>query len=260
VASEDITVQDDSPGPEYLLGEENHDKEMTFLEHLEELRWRLIYSIIGVGVGALVCWIFINIIIDKVLLSPARHAGVALQNLKPFGQLMLYFEVAMVGGLILSLPNVFYQLWKFISPALRRSERRYISAIVAFSSLCFLIGIVFAYFVMLPMSLKFAAQFGSSEIKNIFAIDEYMSIIISIMLGSGVVFELPMISFFLTKIGILTPAFMRKYRRHAIVLIFIVAAFLTPSPDPVSQLILAAPLILLYEISIIISKLARKKS
>ena len=260
MASEDITVQENSPEPVIPAGEENTDKEMTFLEHLEELRWRLIYSIIGVGAGALICWIFINIIIDKVLLTPARQAGVLLQNLKPFGQLMLYFEVAMVGGLIISLPNIFYQLWKFISPALKKSERRHISAIVVFSSLCFLIGIVFAYFVMLPMSLKFAAQFGSTQIKNIFAIDEYMSIIISIMLGSGVVFELPMISFFLTKIGILTPAFMRKYRRHAIVLIFIVAAFLTPSPDPVSQLILAAPLILLYEISIIISKLARKKS
>ena len=260
MASEDITIQDDSPEALNPKGEDNSGSEMTFLEHLEELRWRLIYSLIGVAVGSLLCWIFINILIDKILLTPARHAGVALQNLKPFGQLILYFEVAMVGGVILSLPNIFYQLWKFISPALKRSERRYISAIVAFSSLCFLVGIVFAYFVMLPMSLKFAVQFGSAEIKNIFAIDEYMSIIISIMLGSGVVFELPMISFFLTKIGILTPAFMRKYRRHAIVLIFIVAAFLTPSPDPVSQLILAAPLVLLYEISIIISKLAVKKS
>lgn len=260
MASEDYTVQEDSLEPIRPADEDDSGTEMTFLEHLEELRWRLIYSIIGVGVGALLCWIFINVIIDKVLLLPARHAGVALQNLRPFGQLMLYFEVAMVGGAILSLPNIFYQLWKFISPALRKNERRHISAIVIFSSLCFLVGIVFAYFVMLPMSLKFAAEFGSTQIKNIFAIDEYMSIIISIMLGSGVVFELPMISFFLTKIGILTPAFMRKYRRHAIVLIFIVAAFLTPSPDPVSQLILAVPLILLYEISIIISKLARKKS
>jgi len=260
VASEDITVQEDSLEPFQPQSEDGAEKEMTFLEHLEELRWRLIYSVIGVGVGTLLCWIFIDFIIDKVLLTPAKHAGVLLQNLKPFGQLMLYFEVAMVGGVILSLPNIFYQLWKFISPALRKSERRYISAIVIFSTLCFLLGISFSYFIMLPMSLKFAAQFGSASIKNVFAIDEYMSIIISIMLGSGVVFELPMVSFFLTKIGILTPAFMRKYRRHAIVLIFIAAAFLSPGTDPVSQLILAAPLVLLYEISIIISKLARKKS
>jgi sec-independent protein translocase protein TatC len=260
VASEDYTVTEDSLEPYKADNEGDSETEMTFLEHLEELRWRLIYSLIGVGAGTIICWIFIDFIIDKILLTPARHSGVSLQNLKPFGQLMLYFEVAMVGGVILSLPNLFFQLWKFISPALRKKERRYISAIVAFSTLCFLIGITFAYFVMLPMSLKFAAQFGSSEIKNVFAIDEYMSIIISIMLGSGLVFELPMISFFLTKIGILTPAFMRKYRRHAIVIIFIAAAFLTPGTDPVSQLILAAPLVLLYEISILISKLARKKS
>ncbi len=253
MALEDVTVAEDPV-------EEEPEKEMTFLEHLEELRWRIIYSLIGLLVGGIVCWIFVDFLVDKILLLPARHSGVQLQNLKPFGQLMLYFEVAMVGGAILSLPNIFYQLWKFISPALRKNERKYISVIVAFSTLCFLIGVVFAYFVMLPLSLKFAAQFGSAEIKNVFAIDEYMNIIISIMLGSGLVFELPMISFFLTKIGILTPAFMKKYRRHAIVIIFIAAAFLTPGTDPVSQLILAAPLVLLYEISIIISKFARKKT
>lgn len=252
MATEEITT--------YNSPEEKEEKEMTFLEHLEELRWRIIYSLIGLGVGALICWIFIDFLVDDVLLMPARRVGVELQNLKPFGQLMLYFEVAMVGGLIISLPNVFYQLWKFISPALRKKERRYISSIVAFSTLCFLLGIVFAYFVMLPYSLKFAAQFGSANIKNIFAIDEYMTIILSIMLGAGLVFELPMVSFFLTKLGILTPEFMRKYRRHAIVIIFIAAAFLSPGTDPVSQIILAVPLILLYEISILISKYSRKKS
>ncbi|HEY6626867.1 MAG TPA: twin-arginine translocase subunit TatC, partial [Ignavibacteriaceae bacterium] len=125
---------------------------------------------------------------------------------------------------------------------------------------CFLAGIAFAYFVMLPLTMKFAAQFGTAEISNEFAIDEYMSIIISVMLAAGVVFELPMISFFLSKLGILTPKFMRKYRRHAIVIILVLAAFLTPGADPVSQVILAVPLVLLYEISIFISKLSSKKS
>lgn len=244
----------------YTPPPDKEEKEMTFLEHLEELRWRIIYALIGLGVGSLVCWIFVDFLVDDVLLLPARRVGVQLQNLKPFGQLMLYFEVAMVGGLIISLPNVFYQLWKFISPALKKTERRYISAIVGFSTLCFLLGIVFAYFVMLPYSLKFAAQFGSANIKNVFAIDEYMTIILSIMLGAGLVFELPMVSFFLTKLGILTPQFMRKYRRHAIVGIFIAAAFLSPGTDPISMIILAVPLLLLYEISIIISKYSRKKS
>ena len=244
----------------YTPPPDKEEKEMTFLEHLEELRWRIIYALIGLGVGSLVCWIFVDFLVDDVLLLPARRVGVQLQNLKPFGQLMLYFEVAMVGGLIISLPNVFYQLWKFISPALKKTERRYISAIVGFSTLCFLLGIVFAYFVMLPYSLKFAAQFGSANIKNVFAIDEYMTIILSIMLVAGLVFELPMVSFFLTKLGILTPQFMRKYRRHAIVGIFIAAAFLSPGTDPISMIILAVPLLLLYEISIIISKYSRKKS
>ncbi len=254
MASEDlIKVEENSE-------EEGSSGEMTFLEHLEELRWRIIYSLIGLAIGTLICWIFVDFLVNDILLLPAKHAGIKLQNLKPFGQLMLFFEVAIVGGAILSLPNIFYQLWKFIAPALKSKEKKYISSIVAFSTLCFLLGVVFAYFVMLPLSLRFAAKFGTRQIENIFAISEYMTIIMSIMLGSGLVFELPMISFFLTKIGILTPNFMKKYRRHAIVAIFIAAAFLSPGTDPVSQIILAVPLVLLYEISIIISKLSVRKS
>jgi sec-independent protein translocase protein TatC len=233
---------------------------MTFLEHLEELRWRIIYALGGLVAGAIICWIFIDFLVEVILLQPARNSGAMLQNLRPFGQLFLYVQVALVGGVILSLPNIFYQFWKFIAPALRKNEKKYIAWIVIFSSFCFLAGIVFAYFVMLPLSLKFAVQFGSEAIENQFAIDEYMSIIISVMLASGFVFELPMISFFLTKLGILTPAFMKKYRRHAIVIILVLAAFLTPGADPVSQVVLAVPLALLYEISILISKLSQSKN
>ena len=245
------------------VGEENKvnesGSEMSFLEHLEELRWRIIYSIIGIIIGAIVCWIFIDTLVDVILLKPARDSGAALQNLKPFGQLFLYMQIAIIGGMILSIPNLFYQLWKFIAPALRKNERKYILAIVMYSSACFLIGIAFAYFVMLPLTLKFAAHFGSQDIVNQFAIDEYMSIIISVMLAAGLIFELPMVSFFLTKLGILTPQFMKKYRKHSIVIIMIAAALLTPGTDPVSQIILAVPLVLLYEISILISKLSLKK-
>jgi sec-independent protein translocase protein TatC len=240
--------------------EEYSEKEMTFLEHLEELRWRIIYALIGLVIGTIICWLFIDFLVDVILLKPARDSTATLQNLRPFGQLFLFFQVAIIGGVVLSLPNLFWQLWKFISPALRRNERKYILWIVIFSSFCFLAGIVFAYYVMLPLSLKFAAEFGTEEIANQFAIDEYMSIIISIMLASGFVFELPMISFFLSKLGILTPAFMKKYRRHAIVFILVLAAFLTPGADPVSQVVLAVPLVVLYEISILISKLSQKKN
>jgi sec-independent protein translocase protein TatC len=239
---------------------DGNDVEMSFLDHLEELRWRLIYAAIGVVIGAIVAWIFIDPLVDVILLKPARDAGTELQNLRPFGQLFLFVQVAIIIGVVVSLPNLFYQLWKFISPALKKNERKYILSIVIFSSLCFLAGIAFAYFIMLPLALKFAAQFGTEAIKNEFAIDEYMSIIISVMLAAGCVFELPMVSFFLSKLGILTPAFMKKYRRHAIVIILVLAAVLTPGADPVSQVILAVPLVLLYELSIFISKISVKKS
>lgn len=236
------------------------EKEMTFLEHLEELRWRIIFSIIGIVVGTIVAWIFIDFLVDVVLLKPAKDSGAHLQNLRPFGQLFLYMQIAIMVGIIISIPNIFYQFWQFISPALRKHERRYIFWIVAFSSICFLLGIAFAYFVMLPLTLKFAAQFGSESIKNEFSIEEYMSIIISVMLAAGLIFELPMVSFFLSKLGILKPSFMKKFRKHAIVIIMIAAAFLTPGTDPVSQIVLAVPLVVLYEISIFISKISQKKS
>lgn len=236
------------------------EKEMTFLEHLEELRWRIIYSLIGIVVGTILAWIFIDFLVDVVLLKPAKDSGAILQNLRPFGQLFLYMQIAIMVGMIISIPNLFYQFWQFISPALRKKEKRYIFWIVLFSSVCFLGGIAFAYFAMLPLTLKFATEFGSESIKNEFAIDEYMSIIISVMLAAGLVFELPMISFFLSKLGILKPRMMRKYRRHSIVIIMILAAFLTPGADPVSQLVLAVPLVVLYEISIFISKISQKKS
>jgi sec-independent protein translocase protein TatC len=243
-------------------GEEQYgsDVEMSFLDHVEELRWRIIYAIIGVLIFTIIAWIFIDPLVEIVLLRPARDANASLQNLRPFGQLFLYVQVAIIVGIVASLPNIFYQLWQFIAPALRKKERKYILWIVFFSTFCFLAGVAFAYFVMLPLAMKFAAQFGSEAIKNEFSIEEYMSIIISVMLAAGVVFELPMISFFLSKLGILTPKFMRKYRRHAIVIILVLSAFLTPGADPVSQIILAVPLVLLYEISIFISKLSSKKS
>ncbi|MCW8804747.1 MAG: twin-arginine translocase subunit TatC [Ignavibacteriaceae bacterium] len=240
--------------------QEGSDVEMSFLDHIEELRWRIVYSLIGILLFTIVAWIFIDPLVEIVLLKPARDADASLQNLRPFGQLFLYVQVAIIVGIVASLPNIFYQLWKFIAPALRKRERKYIIWIVFFSTFCFLAGIAFAYFIMLPLAMKFAAQFGSEAIKNEFSIEEYMSIIISVMLAAGVVFELPMVSFFLSKLGILTPKFMRKYRRHAIVIILILAAILTPGADPVSQVILAVPLVLLYEISIFISKISSKKS
>lgn len=248
--------------PEDNTESENEVGEMSFLEHLEEFRWRIIRSAVGVIIGGIIVGIFINWIMDNILLLPAMKTTppLKLQNIKPFGQFSLYMEVIIVGGMILSIPNIIYQFWKFIEPALKPSESRYIKSIVIFSSFCFLAGITFAYYVLLPTALEFFANFGSSIISNNIAIDEYFSFIISTMLAAGVVFELPMVSFFLSKIGILKPEFMRKYRKHAIILILLIAGILTPSPDVTSQLLLAVPLFILYEISIIICRLSQKKT
>lgn len=244
-----------------LLGEEESaEAEMSFLDHLEELRWRIIYSLIGLVIGTIIAWIFINFFVEKVLLVPAINAHLKLQNLRPFGQLFMYLQIAFVIGGILSIPNLFYQFWKFIGPALKQKEKKYVTLIVTSATFCFLIGIVFGYFVMTPMTLKFAVQFGTREIENNIAIKEYLSIVLSILIGSGVVFELPVLSFILSKIGILSPKLMRKYWRHSIVVILFLAAVLTPGTDPVSQIFLAVPLVLLYEISIFVSKLSYKKS
>lgn len=244
---------------------EQAEKEMSFLDHLEELRWRIIKAAIGIVAGTIVCWVFIDWLMETVLLGPVVRLNstltppaqpIHLQNLKPFGQLFLYMQVAIIGGIILSVPNILYQFWAFIAPGLMPKERKYIKWIVFFSSFCFLSGIAFSYFVMMPASLQFFAGFGSPQIANNIAIGEYMSFIISVMLAAGVVFELPMVSWFLSQLGILTPAFMRHYRRHAIVVIFVLSAILTPGTDPVSQILLAIPLLVLYEISIGISALA----
>lgn len=239
--------------------EESEAKEMTFLDHLEELRGSLWKALIGVVIGTAISFIFVDFFVDKVLLFPAKIAHFKLQNLRPFGQLMMYFQVALIGGLILSLPNIVYQIWKFIAPALHSHEKRYAKSVVFFTTVCFLFGITFGYFVMLPLTLKFAAGFGSVTIENNFALDEYISIILNIILAAGLVFELPVLSFFLTKIGILTPKLMRKYWRHSIVVIMILAAILSPGTDPVSQLLLAIPLVFLYEIGIFVSKIAQRK-
>jgi len=235
------------------------ESDMSFLDHLEELRWRIIYSASGIVVGAVIVWIFIDPLMEYVLLRPARMYDMHLQNLRPFGQVFLYMQVAVFGGIILSLPNIVYQIWKFISPGLYPRERKYITRIVVFTTFCFIAGVCFAYFAILPAALTFFVGFGTDAIDNIIAVDYYFEFIIMLMLGAGLIFELPMLSFFLSRLGIITPRLMRHYWRHAMVVSAIVAAFLSPGPDPVSMLLMALPLVFLYELSIWISKISYKK-
>jgi sec-independent protein translocase protein TatC len=234
-------------------------REMTFLEHLEELRWQIIKAIIGIVAATLLCVFFIDYIVQQLLLHPLRAVGLKAQVLSPYGIVLLYMEAVLICGIILSMPYTLYCLWKFIAPGLLPKERHYISRLVFFTSLCFFAGVAFGYFVLLPAALTFFSTFGTQHIDLDIALDQYVSFMLALLLGSGLVFELPMISFFLTKLGLLTPRFMRKYRRHAIVVILVIAAVVTPTPDMVTQTLLALPMILLYEISILVSKFSQRK-
>lgn len=235
-------------------------REMSFLDHLEELRWHIVKALIGLLLATVVCGIYADAIVQDIMMKPLRAAGLKAQVLSPYGIVLLYMQTVLICGLIISMPNTLFWLWKFVAPGLLPKERRYISRIVFFTSLCFFGGVAFAYFILLPTALTFFSTFGTKNIDLNIAIDHYISFVLTLLLGAGLVFELPMISYFLSKLGFLTPAFMRHYRRHSIVAILIISALVTPTPDPLTQLMLAAPMLLLYEISIFVSKVATKKA
>jgi sec-independent protein translocase protein TatC len=236
------------------------DGQLSFFDHLDELRSRVFKAAAAVLVGCAACGYFVNDLMNLVLLKPATDAGLKLQNLRPFGQPFLYFKVIFVSGIILAFPFILHQVWRFIAPGLYDNERRWARTITAFTTMCFVIGISFAYFVMMPNMLKFSVSFGTEAIQNVIDVNEYFSFIVMTILGAGLIFELPMITFVLASIGLVTAAMMQTYHRHAIVVILILSAVLTPSPDPINQLIFAAPLYVLYLISIGIAGLAGKKT
>jgi sec-independent protein translocase protein TatC len=237
------------------------EREMSFLDHLEELRWRIVKALMGLIVCMAITGYFADWIVNDVVLRPGRltNPPIEIINTVPYGQITFYMMVVIVAGLILSMPWILYQVWKFIQPGLMPKERRYISSIVFFTSFCFLAGVSFAYFIMLPYMLQFFATFGTSDIKNMISVNEYMSFVIQLVLISGLIFELPMVAYFLARLGLLTPAFMRHYRRHAIVAILIIAAVVTPTTDPVTMGVFSLPILLLYEISIWIAGIAQRK-
>lgn len=237
-------------------------EEMNILDHLEEIRWRLIKAAM-IFLAATVCaGMFADTLVNEVLLGPLRWSGdaVNLQNLVPYGQITLYLQTVFFTGFVLSFPFLVLQIWKFVEPGLHENEKKASRFIILFVSLCFFAGVAFGYFVFLPVSLMFFAGFGTPLIKNNIAIQHYVSFVMGTMLTSGLVFELPFISYILSRIGLLTPAFMRYYRKHAIVLLLIVAAVVTPSTDMVTQLVIGLPMILLYEISIWISGYVNRKN
>ena len=232
---------------------------MHFLDHLEELRWRLLKALISVLIGSVVTFYFIDVIIE-FLIKPTQSLTnpMDLQVLKVQGMFMIKWGIALIGGFVLAIPVLTYQLWKFISPGLYLNERKYVGPLIFFTYLSFLIGLVFSYTVIIPFSLEFFTSVGIDQIDNNFSINYYFNFVTWLLIGSGLIFELPVLVFILSVIGLLTPAFMSHYRRHSIVVILILSAFITP-PDPVSLVLMFIPLWLLYEISIGVSWLVNRK-
>lgn len=262
---------------------ENQNKEMSFLDHLEILRWVLIRSVIATFMGAVTIFVFMETIFTEVILAPTQKEfltnrafswlanelaipalqinahGIKIQNIDMSGQFTTSITIAIVGGIILAFPYIFWEFWKFIKPALRENEAKNASgAIFAVSSLFFM-GILFGYYLIAPLSIDFLVNYKVSQlVENIISLDSYISTITSIVLAGGLVFELPVIIYFFSKIGLLSAKFLSTYRRHAIVVIIIIAAIITP-PDVVSQSLVAIPLLLLYEVGILIAKNNERK-
>jgi len=256
---------------------------MSFLEHLEELRWHIIRSALAVVFFATIAYVYSRYIFDYILIAPQKptfftnrffcHLAEKLNkpslciNTKPFklintdffGQFNTDMKISMIAGLILASPFIVREFWNFIAPALHENERKHARGAIFVISILFLVGVVFGYYIIVPFTIHFLAIYQiSDQVENMIKINSYFSTIASTVLASGVIFELPVITYFLSKIGLVTPKFLRKYRRHSIIVILILAAVIS-SPDVISQIMVAIPLIILYEISIWVSVYVHKR-
>ncbi|MDE2809519.1 MAG: apolipoprotein N-acyltransferase [Gemmatimonadota bacterium] len=287
----DIEADHDSDSP--------REANMPFLDHLEELRWRILKALAALVVGAVICFAFSDSIM-QILTRPYEEAVLSLESqqssgvvlavkklvsqwldqpdaapepdapsadlpparrlqaLRPMTYFFISLQIAFVGGLLLALPVIFYQAWRFVAPGLLQREKRLTLPIISLSVLCFSVGALIAYYIVLPLGLRFFLALEPPDMTSQWAADEYIGFVLRLIAGFGIVFEMPVLSLFLAKVGVLTAARMRRIRRYAIIGIFVLGAIFTP-PDPVSQFLMALPLLLLYEISIWVCKIAEKK-
>jgi sec-independent protein translocase protein TatC len=273
------------------MGKSSHKNnvEMSFFEHLEVLRGHLIRSVLAAFVFMVVAFLNRDLIFSEIILKPKNPdfvtnrffksmgewlhthfnmdaTGMAI-NTKPLsivnidmaGQFNSHITISLVAGLVLASPYIIWEIWRFIKPALIEREKKYASRAVFFISGLFIVGILFGYYIIAPLSIDFLSTYVvSSDVINTIKLDSYISTITSVTFASGVIFELPVIVFFLSKVGIMTPKFMKKYRRHSYIVLLIIAGIVTP-PDVFSQILVCIPLIALYEISVIISRSVEKK-
>lgn len=255
----------------------SEQKNMSFLQHLEELRWRIVRSAVVILVFAITLWIFQEWIMETLFLSMrepdfisfrliCEYFGICVdeipidfQSTEVTGQFSYALMMSIMGGVVLAFPFIFYQIWRFVKPGLKAREESVAKGIVVYVSLLFFLGISFGYFIIAPLCVQFFGTFQMSDmIENKFTVSSYMSTILSTVFYSGILFLLPVVAYLFTKLGILTPDFMRKYRKHAIVAILILSAIITP-PDLISQVIVGVPIVLLYEIGILVSARVEKR-
>ncbi len=263
----------------------SEEKEMAFLDHLEELRWHVVRAVAAIFICMIIGFIFQKWIFDNIIFAPANvnfptfkwmckfgelvgaeeslcakpfHFRIQSRNMT--GQFMMSITASFVIGLVIAFPYVFWEIWRFVKPALYKKERSSSQGAVFAVSFLFLLGIAFGYYILSPMTIWFLSTYSISDvIVNEFDITSYVSTVVGMVLGCGLLFQFPVAVYFLTKVGMLTPQFMRKFRKHAIVVILIAGAIITPSPDPFSQLLISLPIYMLFEISIFISAMVVKQ-
>ncbi len=260
------------------------EKEMGFLDHLEELRWHIIRSLIAILVFSIVAFFLKDFIYGVLILGPAKidfwtyrmmcklalavgepslcvdKLNFTLQSRTLTGQFMMHIQSSFVVGLICAFPIIVWEIWRFIKPGLYTKEQSAASGAVFYVTILFALGVLFGYYVISPLSIQFLANYQlDSSILNQFDITSYISTLVMMVLASGIMFQLPVAVFLLTKMGILTPSFMRNYRKHAVIGILFIAAIITPSPDMISQLLVAIPVYFLYEMSIFVSAYELRK-
>lgn len=261
-------------------GDEKNAKpeaEMSFLEHLEELRWHLMRSFAAIVVIAITISFNINWLLDDIVLAPFsknfptnellcywdadlcfEKIDVVLIAIEPYEQFLKFISLSLITGFILAFPYFIWEIWRFVKPGLHEREQNGLRGNVLIMSILFFMGVSFAYYVVLPFSVMFLSTFTlSDDIANQWKIGKVISMVTQIVLAGGILFEMPIIVYYLSKIGLVTPEFMRAYRRHAIVVLLILSAVITP-PDWITQILIFLPLVILYEISIVISKVVTR--
>ncbi|MBI1306113.1 MAG: twin-arginine translocase subunit TatC [Bacteroidetes bacterium] len=257
---------------------DTQEKNMSFLDHLEELRWHIIRSLIAIAIASVVAMVKYDLVFDKIIfgitkpdfplykwfckLSDLLYGDdricldvipIDTQNLDVSGQFIYLMIVGFTAGLIIASPYVLWEFWRFFRPALKVAERKYTTGFVFATSFLFIVGVLFGYMILTPLCINFFTHFSlTSAIENKFTLQSYISFVTTLTLSSGLVFELPLLIYILAKLGLVTAAFLRKFRRHAIIIILIIASLITP-PDVMSQILLSIPIYILYEIGIFIA-------